>query len=161
MGAVISTCGRYRWRLDRNVGLIGCVFGFFGINASTAGPVEEDHTTTKWQTFCVRNEGRAYIAGNICAYRTPDVRELARVDDPVGAENDFYLRQIIDEADVLVPCWGRRSKVPATLHFRMDALVDMLFASGKPVRIFGLTKSGDPLHPLMLPYSTPLVDWQR
>jgi len=35
----------------------------------------------------------------------------------------------------------------------------MLCTSGKPVKVFGLTAGGDPKHPLMLPYDTPLVDW--
>jgi hypothetical protein len=40
-------------------------------------------------------------------------------------------------------------------------LRDQIFASGKPVKIFGLTKGGDPLHPLFLGYETPLVPWRN
>lgn len=61
------------------------------------------------------------------------------------------------EADVLVPCWGDRSKVPKSMHNEIDALLSLLHATGKPVMSFGLTASGDPKHPLMLPYSTQLI----
>ena len=56
---------------------------------------------------------------------------------------------------------SNRGKLPARLRPRLDELADMIFASKKPVKIFGLTRSGDPLHPLTLPYSTPLTDWMH
>jgi hypothetical protein len=161
---VVSPCGRYRYRLDREdfslhaMGF-GLNFGFFGVNPSTADGREEDQTTKKWMEFTRRNDGCRYAAGNPFAFRTPSVSDLAKVDDPIGPENVRYLHEIIDWSDVLVPCWGDRSKLPKVLRPRLDALARMLFASGKPVRIFGLTKGGDPKHPLMLGYSTPLIDW--
>jgi hypothetical protein len=157
--AVISDCGMYRYRLDRAVQERGVVAAFFGVNGSTAGPVEEDHTTNKWRGFSLRNSFRRYIAGNQFAYRSKDVRNLARVADPVGPENARYLAEIIAEADVLIPCWGNSDKVPQRLRHHFDALRSQLFASGKPVLIFGLTNGGDPKHPLMLGYETPLVPW--
>ena len=50
------------------------------------------------------------------AIRSPsalrDVRRLAEVPDPIGPDNSEHLAQIIREADVLVPCWGSRLKIP-------------------------------------------------
>lgn len=158
--AVISPCTDYRYRLDREVQERGLVFAFFGVNGSTAGPIEEDQTTKKWRGFTLRNGGRRYIAANPFAYRSTDVRRLAEVADPVGPENARYLREIIDEADVLVPCWGSRDKIPERLRHHLDALRAQIFASGKPVKTFGFTSSGDPKHPLMLGYDTPLIDWR-
>lgn len=60
---------------------------------------------------------------------------------------------------ILVPCWGDRGKVPPHLRHHFDALKRLIFASTKPVKIFGLTAGGDPKHPLMLGYDTQLVDW--
>jgi hypothetical protein len=60
--AVISPCGLYRYRLDRDVQDDGLVAAFFGVNGSTAGPVEEDQTTKKWRGFSLRNGFRRYIA---------------------------------------------------------------------------------------------------
>ncbi len=86
---------------------------------------------------------------------------MAEVPDPVGPENARYLREIIEEADILIPCWGNRSKVPNQLRHHFDDLLDLIFDSRKPVKVFGLTKSGDPLHPLMLGYDTPLLRWSE
>ena len=85
------------------------------------------------------------VAANPFAFRATDVAQLARRPDPVGPENARYLLEVIDEADVLVPCWGARGKVPRSLHSHLDALAALLLASGKPVRVLGLTASGDPL----------------
>lgn len=157
--AVISECGEYRHRLDREVQATGIVIAYYGVNPSTADGEDEDATTGKWFGFSLRNNARAYIAGNAHDYRATDVRKLAQVAKPISDQNDFYLRQIIAEADILVPCWGSRDKLPKELHTNLYKLKCMLFESGKPVKIFGLTKSGDPKHPLMLGYATPLVDW--
>ena len=80
------------------------------------------------------------------------------VPDGVGPQW-VRLAEIIAEADILVPCWGDRNKVPPHLRHHFDALKRLIFASGKPVKIFGLTAGGDPKHPLMLGYDTQLVDW--
>jgi hypothetical protein len=157
--AVISSCGLYRHRLDRTVQEHGIVIAYYGVNGSTAGEVDNDQTVKKWIGFTLRNGGRKFIVGNAFGYRSKDVEILAEVDDPIGPDNAAHLRAIIDEADLHVPCWGDRGKVPRRLRHRFDELETLLRRSGKPIKIFGLTKSGDPTHPLMLGYSTPLIDW--
>lgn len=159
--AVISPCGTWRWRLDREVAATGIVILYSGINGSTATGDEEDQTTMKWRGFTLRNNGCRYIAVNPFGFRAKDVRDLARAADPIGPENDRYIREAIDEADVLVPCWGNRSKAPKHLRYRFDFMLDLMFGSGKPVKVFGFTNAGDPKHPLMLGYDTPLTDWVR
>lgn len=158
--AVFSECGTYRYRLDRDVQDDGLVLAYFGVNGSTAGAEVEDQTTKKWRVFTRQNGGRRYIAGNPFAYRATDVRELARSSDPVGPDNARYLAEIISEADILIPCWGNRAKVPERIRHHLFALKRLLFASGKPIKVFGFTASGDPKHPLMLGYDTPLTDWR-
>nr|WP_275225210.1 DUF1643 domain-containing protein [Citrobacter farmeri] len=96
----------YRYRLERDVQPEGLVFGYFGVNGSTATATEDDHTVRKWIGFTKVNGGRRFIVGNAFAFRATDVRELATAVDPVGPENEIHLERIIRDADVLVPCWG-------------------------------------------------------
>lgn len=161
MSAIISHCGTYRYRLEREVQMDGVVVAYFGVNGSTATATEDDQTVRKWIGFTKVNGGRRFIVGNAFAYRATEVAELGLAGDPIGPENDAHIAQIIADADILVPCWGSRKKLPPRLYDRLDALRDILFAADKPVKIWGLSQSGDPLHPLMLGYSTPLVDWIR
>ncbi len=163
-GAIFDPSGRYRYRLDRVVampGMEGPVFGFFGINASSADARSDDHTVRKWRGFSLEHRAIRFIVGNPFALIATEVTDLSRVTDPVGPENVRYLGEIIAEADILIPCWGSRDKVPKYLHSRIDDLAEKLFAAGKPVRCFGLTASGDPAHVLRIGYNTPLVDWVR
>lgn len=161
MSAVISPCQRYRYRLDRDVQEEGVVIGFYGVNGSTAGEEENDQTVRKWIGFTKRIGGRKFVVGNPFAFRATDVKYLAKVDDPVGPLNGHYLREIIRDVDMHVPCWGSRDKVPNALRYHFDMLADRLFASGKPIWTFGFTASGDPMHPLMLPYDVQMVEWTR
>lgn len=159
MSAKFSPCGKYRYRIDREVQPIGNVYAFFGINPSTAGAEIEDATSRKWRGFSRVLGARKYIAANPFAFCATNVKELANASDPVGPDNLAHITQIISEADFLVPCWGSRDKIPKQLHHHLVRLKRTLFESGKPVAIFGLTASGYPKHPLMLSYNTPLQKW--
>lgn len=163
MAAIISECGKYRYRLDRDVSPVfgGPVYAFFGVNPSTADASIDDATVRKWRGFVTRWGGSRFIVGNVFAYRATDVRELAKTQAPIGPLNEPHLREICEEADILVPCWGDRGKLPKDLRQHLDYAMAYLGYMGKPVKAFGLSKSGDPLHPLMLGYDTPLVDWIR
>lgn len=160
MNAIISDCGFYRYRLDRDMLQNGIVFAYFGINPSTAEHEIEDQTTKKWRGFTVKNGGSRYIAGNAFAFRSSLVKDLLMAVDPVGPENDRYLREIIAEADMLVPCWGNETKAPKKLRYQFAQLKAMLIESGKPIKIFGLTNTGCPKHPQMLGYDTPLIEYR-
>jgi hypothetical protein len=159
VSAIISECGLFRYRLERELQLSGIVVAFFGVNPSEADSIVSDQTDMKWRGFGKLLGARKYIAGNPFAFRAKNVRNLALAIDPVGPFNDSHLGQIIDDADLLVPSWGDRSKVPFSLRTHIDALAERIHRSGKPVKVFGFTKGGDPKHPLMLGYDTPIIDW--
>lgn len=176
MSAIISACGSYRYRLERgpfeSVGLLeladdgiydfrGKVIAFFGVNPSTADASLDDHTVTKWIGFCRRWRAQRFIVGNVSAYRATDVGELAKamISPAQWRENFAHIEGIASDADILVPCWGNRSKAPRHMRNDFDTVLAFLRSSKKPVCHFGLTVSGDPKHPLMLGYDTPLIAW--
>lgn len=160
--AILSDCGKYRYRLERDVQMSGPVYAYFGVNPSTADATVNDATVRKWIGFTKVFGGSRFIVGNVFAYRATDVKELGKLADTEAAFGDEigdHINQIIEDADILVPCWGNTSKVPLQLRFAFDVLMDLLIDSGKPVMHFGVTNSGDPKHPLMLGYSTKLSAW--
>jgi hypothetical protein len=157
--AVISDCGRYRYRLERRVADVGPVYAFFGVNPSTADASLDDATVRKWRGFVTRWGGSRFIVGNVFAFRSTDVKALASTSDPIGRLNNDHLGEIIAEADILVPCWGDQLKVPSELRMHFRWMGRVLAAAGKPVKTFGLSNGGYPKHPLMLGYNTPLLDW--
>jgi hypothetical protein len=158
--AVLTPCGTFRYRLDREVQASGEVFAYFGVNPSTADATLDDQTVRKWRGFTQRNGGRRFIVGNVFSLRTTDVGELSRAPAVRGPDHLRNIQEIVAEADILVPCWGSRSKVPRALWPQFDEMLALLRASGKPMMHLGLTRSGDPRHPLTLAYATPLVNWR-
>lgn len=161
MTAVISACNRYRYRLDRVIGPTGPVYAFIGVNPSTADATEDDATVRKWRGFVRLWGGSRFIVGNIFALRATNVRDLVSAEDPVGPENHRHVWRMCMEADIVVPCWGNREKLPPLSRWLVDKMNNTLMRTEKPLRTFGFTKGGDPMHPLMLPYSTPLVRYVR
>lgn len=158
MSATISQCGRYRYTLARDWSDASRV-AFIGVNPSTADASTDDATVRKWRGFAQRWGFGGFVVGNLFAWRATDVRELAKAGDPVGHENNEHLRAILDGVDLVVPCWGSRDKLPPSLRHRIADVGRMLRACASPVRIFGVTASGDPKHPLMLGYGTSLTEW--
>lgn len=159
MTAILSPCGLYRFELERDVQLDGIVTALFGVNPSWAGATSDDPTIRKDIGFAKVHGWRQIIKGNVFPFRSDDVRALRGVTDHRLEENAEHIRAIAARADILVPCWGRTDKVPPQLRYAFDVLMDALVSSGKPVMHFGLTKGGDPKHPLMLGYDTPLIAW--
>jgi len=159
-GAVLSGCGTFRWRLDRHVGAGDVTAAVFGATPSTADASLDDPTVRKWRGFGQRLGWYRFIVGNVFGLRATDVRALAGAADPFGAGHNQHLHEIIVEADVLIPCWGDRAKLPRALRPHLDGLLALLQASEKPVRCWGRTAAGDPRHPLMLGYETPLIQVQ-
>lgn len=163
MSAVLSPCGQYRYRLERETrhpdreGRMVVVF--IGVNPSTADAMADDATVRKWRGFSTRWGYTHFVVGNLFGYRATDVRALANVPDPVGPECDAHLLTMLRDADTVVPCWGDRGKLPKHLRARIDHVWNLIADSGAPVFALGMTKGGDPKHPLMLGYDTPLMDW--
>lgn len=159
MSAVISDCGKYRYRLERKISDEGDTVMFIGVNPSTADANTDDATVRKWRGFATRWGMQRFIVGNLFAYRATDVNELKTCVDPVGELNEAHLALMMQEVDLVVPCWGSRNKLPHQLEWRIHRVRTLMERLGVPVRVFGLTSSGDPKHPLMLPYSTELQPW--
>lgn len=158
--AIISSCGLYRYRLEREVQENGIVAAILGVNPSTADAEVDDATIRKDMGFARRLGWRRIIKGNEFAWRDTDVRRLRTALDPVGPDNDVHLEAIMREADIVVAAWGPLAKLPRELRARWKGVVDIArWQVGKPLYCFGVAQDGQPKHTLMLAYDTPLELW--
>lgn len=161
MGAVLSPCGVYRYRLERQCAGEGST-AIIMVNPSTADAEKDDATIRKLRGFGDRNEWGRIIVGNLFAYRATDVRQLAKVSDPVGPDCDQHLEAIFAAADRLIYAWGPLDKQPRLLRGRWRYVDKLARHAGLvPHSIGPSTKSGHPCHPLMLAYSEPIIDWNQ
>ncbi len=162
MSVVFSPCGTYRYRLERPDAFGDHSTAVIMVNPSTADAVQNDHTIRKLIGFRDLNGWGHLIVGNLFAYRATDVRELAKAADPIGPDNDFYLRQIIGEAQQVVVAWGPVTKQPKHLRDRWRIITEIAQPLGKPLLSIGLpAKCGHPCHPLTLSYDRKLQPWSQ
>lgn len=161
MSAIFSTCGDFRYRLERDLGRPGAVVALLSVNPSRAGAEVNDQTIRKDIGFGERLGWGHIIKGNKFALISTDVRGLRGAADPVGPDNDAHLEQIMRDADQVIACWGRLAKLPVSRRKRWYAVARIADRIGKPLYCFGRAQDGQPLHTLMLAYATPLVPWER
>jgi hypothetical protein len=161
MSAVISPCGLYRYRLERH-GLSGAgAVAWIMVNPSTADATQNDATIRKVIGFTERFGGGWAVVGNKFAFRATDVRELRAAKDPRGPENDAHLAAIMAESPIVIAAWGPLSKLPDHLRRRWRTVCAIADRVGAKLMCLGTAKDGQPLHPLMLGYETPLIEWRR
>lgn len=158
--AIYSPCLTYRYRLERRLGA-GSTAAFIMVNPSTATEDLDDQTILMVQNVCASFDIGLAIVGNMFAYRSKYVNDLANVDDPIGPDNDKHLAQIAEEADTIIVAWGAPSKLPASLRHRWRNVVDILDAGGKTLRCLTHLTGNHPRHPQILIHESPLPLWRR
>lgn len=159
--AVFSPCGAYRYRLERECGGSGPVIAGIMVNPSIAGAEKNDPTITKWLGFARGLNASRIIIGNKFAHVATDVRELRGAADPIGADNDKHIEQILRDADMHIVAWGPLAKLPKPLRWRWRDVAAIADRVGCRLMCWGTAQDGQPRHPLMLAYATPLIEWHR
>lgn len=157
MGAVISGCGRYRYRLDR--GGDGAALMFVMVNPSTADAEQDDPTIRKCLGFAERNGFARVLVGNLFAFRATDVNKLRTALDPIGPENDIHLHTMLREANLVIAAWGSLNKLPEILRRRWRDVVHLADRVPHQLKMIGACNDGHPRHPLMVGYDAKIEPW--
>jgi hypothetical protein len=162
--AVLSPCGLYRYVLRRDVDPILWTFPsiegfrvaelrgvvtFVMLNPSTADASKDDQTVRKCISFARAAGAASLEVVNLYGYRATNPRDLSAPGiDPVGPRNDEYIRESVRSAAVVVCGWGQ-NKAPG-IAVRVKAVLGILEECGRAPMCLGVTRFGDPLHPLYL-----------
>lgn len=153
--ALISDCGRYRYRLTRTWGP-GPAAVFVMLNPSTADGTQDDPTVRRCVTFADAWGYGGLIVVNLYAWRATKRAELKLAPDPVGPDNEAHLRTAAStalETDApLVGAWG--ASADAARITEVLALPGM-----ERLTALAVTKAGQPKHPLYLPDGLTLTPW--
>lgn len=161
-GAILSPGdSAYRYLLWRPVSpLVPKVRALLWImlNPSTADASSDDPTIRKVIGFTERNDFNLARVANLWALRSTDWKALRKHPNPIGPENDRYLRVEIARADAIVLAWGNHALDVPGGRERIAHVTRMLEDAPMLTPIFqlGRTKIGMPFHPLMISYDTPL-----
>ncbi len=147
----------YRYQLVRSTGYPNhALVNFVGLNPSTADESSDDPTVRRLIGFARRQAFGSLILTNLFAFRVTDPHALKSAVDPIGPENFTYLTAAARSSQCIVPCWGAHG----ALRSRGREVLDLLRRLGD-IRIFGLTKGGEPVHPLYLAYDNELMPLEQ
>lgn len=146
--ATISSCGAYRYCLEREWDATTGKVAFIMLNPSTADHTEDDPTIRRCVGFAKIWGFGGVIVGNLFALRSTTPKALYSHADPVGPDNDSHLAAICQNVSRIICAWGTHGK----LRSRNAAVY-------RNLKIFDLqalkvTAEGHPGHPLYIAAST-------
>jgi len=141
--AKLSACRKYRYALWRTWDESKPFAMFIGLNPSTADETEDDPTIKRCINFAKSWGYGGLCMANLFAYRATDPNVMFSAQDPVGPENDIWLKSLAKDAGILIAAWGNDG---AHLDRSKQALAIL-----PPLHCLKLNKSGEPAHPLYQP----------
>lgn len=164
--AVFSACGLYRYRLDRYISEAGPRIVFLLHNPSTASGSVDDPTSRRGIDFARRWGGSSLIFVNLWAGIATRPRDLWKMQDAVGPDNDIHIKEAADEArqsaGFVVLAWGATAAPSAfrgTQRQRRVVVEETLQKSGCEIRCLGRNSDGSPKHPLYIHRETMPQPW--
>jgi hypothetical protein len=149
--AVLSDCRRYRYVLERAWDDSRPRMAMILLNPSTADETGDDPTLRRGMGFARREGCGALTYLNLFAWRATKPENMRSASDPVGPENDAWLKREAKRADIVVAAWG-------TGGAHKDRAEDVTrLLAGVELHCLGVTKAGHPRHPLYVRGDAPLV----
>ncbi|GET43882.1 DUF1643 domain-containing protein [Microseira wollei] len=153
-GATIDPTGLYRYSLWREWDANAPRVAFVMLNPSRADADTDDPTLRRCLSFA-RSWGYGSLeVVNLFAYRAPRPDILRLVSDPIGPENDRYLKQAVELADKIIVAWGNRGSLS-----NRAKIVSSWLMSRENLYCLGITQTGHPRHPLYVRSNTTLLSY--
>ena len=166
--AVLSADGTYRYLLARmwddylsggnwwERDAVRPLMVFVMLNPSTATGLVDDPTIRKCVGFARRHQCGGILVVNLFAWRETYPKNLPMGPEAVGPHNEEFMHIALGNP-LLAPAVGAWGTLGSK---RLREQAKALIATAKCARrlwCFGKSKDGEPRHPLMLAYDTPLV----
>jgi len=153
--AVYSDCDRFRYLLTRTWDPGAPKALFVMLNPSTATETQNDPTVERCERRARALGFGAFRVTNIFAFRATDPRDLRAAGDPCGPGTDAALTEAALWADTILCAWGNHG----SFRQRDAQALALLRATGKPLFHLGLTRQGQPRHPLYVASAQMPLAW--
>lgn len=141
--AKLSKCRRYRYALWRTWDESKPLVLFVGLNPSTADETTDDATLTRCINFAKSWGYGGVCMANLFAFRATLPTDMKTAKDPVGKDNDKWLKKLANDAGIVVAAWGNDGA-----YLNRSTHVKILLPY---MNYLKMNKSGEPAHPLYLP----------
>lgn len=117
---------------------------WIALNPSTADESQLDPTLTRIRNFSNQFGYNCFYMLNIFAFRSTDPKNMLNYKQPIGKDNDYWIKQICNKTDKIVCCWGNIGK-----HLNRSDQVRQLLKN-HPLFYLDMSKENQPKHPLYL-----------
>lgn len=138
--AELSKDRKYRYALwrtwDENKGTVL----FICLNPSTADEKENDPTVNKCIKYAKKWGYGSVCMANLFAFRATDPSDMKASKNPIGLENDAWLKKLSKTAKLTIAAWGNEGS-----FMGRSTQVKNLLPNMKCIKI---NKTGEPSHPL-------------
>lgn len=145
--AVFSEDRAYRYVLKRNTGFGSETCLFLMLNPSTADEIINDATVSRCIDYSNMWGYGNLIVCNLFAYRATLPSDMKKVNDPIGPDNNHWINASALKADKIIVAWGVHGAYKNRSQYVLKEVLDL---KNMPVYHLGLTKDGEPKHPLYL-----------
>ncbi len=113
---------------------------FIGLNPSTADETEDDPTIRR----CI-NYAKDWGFGGLCmvnlfGFRATEPKDMKNATDPIGPDNDTWLRKLAKDSGVIVGAWGNHG----SFMNRSNEILKII----PNIKCLKQNASGEPAHPL-------------
>lgn len=147
--AVIDETQTYRYWLFRQWDDAKPNACFVMLNPSTADGHVDDATIRRCVGFAKTWGFGSLSVVNLYALRARNPKRLKEAADPIGPENERFIRDAISKTSLVILAWG--SSIPdETIPKTFDWIKDACDVAGLLPRCLGRTEAGHPKHPLFL-----------
>ncbi|NJN22550.1 MAG: DUF1643 domain-containing protein [Leptolyngbya sp. RL_3_1] len=153
--ATFDVTGQYRYCLGRRWDSRQPCLTWVMLNPSQADHRQEDPTLRRCLGLTQAWGYGALTVVNLFAYCSSQPRDLKRVADPIGPENDRYLLAACADVPTIVLAWGNGGN----LHGRDRAVLALLARDRDRCHCLGRNQTGQPRHPLYVKRQAQLCPW--
>lgn len=140
--AMLSKDRQYRYVLSRIWDEDKPIVVFIGLNPSTADELNDDSTITKCINYAKSWSYGGFYMLNLFAYRAKNPSDMFDAKEPIGSENDNFIKEYIKKSDKIVCAWGDNGDFKQRGESVLELVPNAYYLK--------LNKSGQPAHPLYL-----------
>lgn len=156
--ACLSSCEQYRYELRRTWDEDKPKVLFIMLNPSTADSEVDDPTITRCINYAKDWGFGGILVGNLFAYRSTNPTGLLTVQDPIGDDNIWHIKNMYYQSDVVVCAWGN-TNIVNRLEKKIKYDYRPLSVITNRLYCLELSNNGTPKHPLQLKKHLKLIDY--
>lgn len=117
---------------------------WIALNPSTADEKQLDPTLTRIKNFSIKFGFNCFYMLNLFAFRSTNPQIMINEKNPIGKDNNYWIKKICSLSNTIVCCWGNHGK-----HLNRSVQIKEILNQFN-LLCLDLSKNNQPKHPLYL-----------